>query len=111
MIATFAQSDRALSRANGFGDALEWIAYFEHNAVALLDVPWELGPALTADERAAVLPSLREFQQGEALEGGHFFRCVRRYAERVGDPDYIEAHRLFMAEEQRHGRDLAAFLE
>jgi hypothetical protein len=111
MIATFAQPDCAPSHADQLGSALEWIAYFEQNAVSLLDVPWELDPALTADERAVVLPSLREFQQGEELEGGHFFRCVQRYGERIGDPDYIEAHRLFMAEERRHGRDLAAFLE
>jgi hypothetical protein len=53
---------------------------------------------------------LREFQQGEGLEGGYFFRCVRAYGEQTGDLEYIEAHRLFMAEEQLHARDLARFL-
>jgi hypothetical protein len=51
-----------------------------------------------------------EFQQGEGLEGTAFFRRVREYAERTEDWDYAEAHRLFMAEEQRHARDLGRFL-
>jgi hypothetical protein len=53
---------------------------------------------------------LQEFQQGEGLEGGHFFRCARAYAVTSGDIDYAEVHYLFMAEEQRHARDLARFL-
>jgi hypothetical protein len=87
-----------------------WIRYFRRNAGALLAIPWGAGPALTAAERAAVLPSLREFQRGESLEGGHFFRVAREHAERSGDADYVEAHRLFMAEERRHGSDLGRFL-
>jgi hypothetical protein len=58
-----------------------------------------------------LLPSLREFQQGEGLEGRHFFRCVGAYAERTGDRDYVEAHKLFMAEEKRHAHMLARLLE
>jgi hypothetical protein len=57
-----------------------------------------------------VAPSLREFQQGEGLEGGHFFTCVAAYGKETGDWDYVQAHRLFMAEEKRHARDLARFL-
>jgi hypothetical protein len=75
----------------------------------LLVIPWERGADLTAAERDLIAPSLREFQQGEGLEGGHFFRCARAYAERA-DPAYAEAHRLFMAEEQRHARELGRFL-
>jgi hypothetical protein len=73
-------------------------------------IPWQRGAELTPAERDLVAPSVREFQQGEGLEGGHFLRCVRTWAEREGDLDYIEAHRAFMAEEQRHARDLARFL-
>ncbi len=87
-----------------------WCDYFHDQRNALLDIPWERGAELTQAERDLIAGSLREFQQGEGLEGGHFFRCVRDHAERSGDLDYVVAHRLFMAEEQRHARDLARFL-
>jgi hypothetical protein len=74
----------------------------------LVAIPWQRGSELTEAERDLIAPSIQEFQQGEGLEGGHFFRCVRAYARRSGD---LAAHRLFMAEEQRHASDLARFLE
>lgn len=85
-----------------------WIAYFERRR--LLPIPWARGPDLTECERRTLIPSLQVFQQGEAQDGGHFYCCVREYAEASGDLDYIEAHRLFMLEEKRHGRDLGRFL-
>ena len=102
---------RSMNRPVGTpSSSRRWIAHFHRNAQELLALPWSAPPILTPAERAAVLPSLREFQQGEALEAGHFFRAARAHAEHVGDPDYALAHRLFMAEEQRHGRDLARYL-
>jgi hypothetical protein len=65
---------------------------------------------LTPAERDRIASSLQVFQQGEAQEGKHFYRCARAHADASGDLGYAEAHRLFMAEEQRHGRDLARFL-
>src|SRR5262245_55597906 len=62
-----------------------WTDYFHNNARTLLPVSWERGTELSEAEREVLLPSLREFQQGEGLEGGHFFRCVRLYAEKTGD--------------------------
>jgi hypothetical protein len=66
---------------------------------------------LSPDQRDWIGPSLQVFQQGEAQHGGHFYRCARAYAEQTGDFEYAEAHRLFMAEEKRHGRDLGRFLK
>jgi len=90
--------------------AARWCAYFVRQRRTLLAVPWDRGPELTEQERCLVGPSLQEFQQGEGLEGRHFFHCVAAYGERTGERDYVEAHRLFMAEEKRHARDLARFL-
>ncbi|HYH67499.1 MAG TPA: ferritin-like domain-containing protein [Urbifossiella sp.] len=90
--------------------SLEWRRYFEHNAVSLLEIPWHTGPDLTPEEVAAVAQSLKEFQAGESSEGKHLFNHARAYAERVGDPEYVTAVRLFIAEEQRHARDLGRFL-
>jgi hypothetical protein len=87
-----------------------WCEYFELHKELLHSIPWERGAELTSAERDLVGPSLQVFQQGEGQDGGHFFRCACEYAESSGDLDYAEAHRLFMNEEMRHGRDLARFL-
>jgi hypothetical protein len=76
----------------------------------LLTVPWERGAGLSTAERDLIAPSLQVFQQGEAQEGRHFYRCAEAYAVMNGDVEYAEAHRLFMNEEKRHGHDLARFL-
>ena len=88
----------------------DWLRYFEQNRNALLDIPWHVGPELTAGERRAIEQSVREFQRGESSEGRHFMRYAERYAAKTGDRDYVTALRLFFAEEQRHARDLARFL-
>src|SRR5262245_42708907 len=87
-----------------------WINYFLKRRESLLHGPGARGPDMTPAERDLLGPSLKVFQQGEAQEGGHFYRCARAYAEQSGDLAYAEAHRLFMDEERRHGRDLGHFL-
>jgi hypothetical protein len=87
-----------------------WCDYFRRQRGALLPIPWEYGAELTDAELDWIAASLQVFQQGEAQEGRHFYRCARAYAAASGDRAYAEAHRLFMEEEKRHGRDLARFL-
>jgi hypothetical protein len=88
----------------------EWLQHFKLNRHGLLDIPWELGAELSAEERAAVGRSIAEFQRGESSEGRHLIRYATDYARDTGDVDYVAAIRLFIAEEQRHARDLARFL-
>ena len=88
----------------------EWRDYYGQNARALLVIPWHLGAELAPDEIAAVAQSLREFQAGESSEGKHLLRHARDHAGRTGDGDYVAAIKLFIAEEQRHARDLGRFL-
>src|SRR5260370_41580051 len=104
---TAAVTDRPDSAAERSSAA--WSRYFRRNGNRLLHIPWERGAELSARERVLVASSLPVFQQGEGQEGGHFFACARAYAERTGDGGYVEAHRLFMAEERRHARDPARF--
>ncbi|QDU41292.1 hypothetical protein Mal4_56580 [Maioricimonas rarisocia] len=91
--------------------SLEWRQYYEQNARSLLPIPWEAGNELTADERRAVADSVQGFQAGESSEGRHLYRDAERYAQKTGDHEYLAAIRLFIAEEQRHARDLARFLQ
>ena len=88
----------------------DWLRYFEQNRQSLLEIPWHLGPELTPQERLGLGRSVQEFQRGESSEGRHFLRYAEQYAATTGDRDYVAALRLFIAEEQRHGRDLGRFL-
>ena len=54
-----------------------WSQYFHRQRGALLPIPWEAGAGLTAAERDVIASSLQVFQQGEAQEGKHFFRCAQ----------------------------------
>jgi len=92
-------------------DSQWWCGYFLRQKRSLLRPPWSYPTRLSEKELSLVSSSLQEFQQGEGMEGGHFFRVVEREAQLTGDDEYRKAHRLFMAEEKRHSRDLGAFLD
>ena len=63
-------------------------------------------PELPADVEAALRPSLAVFQLGETGEGTHLLAM----AAATGDRDYLEAMRLFVAEEREHADMLASVL-
>lgn len=89
----------------------DWLAYFERKRRELLPIPWQTGPTLTPEQRRAIAGSIAEFQLGESSEGRHFLALADGYAARTGDRDYARALRLFIAEEQRHARDLGRFMD
>ena len=105
------ESRSTSNRLPAFMASAEWVEYFRRNRDRLLEQPWELGAEVTEAERDAIAASVREFQLGESSEGRHLVTAARRYAERAGDPVYVEALRLFIAEEHRHARDLGRFLD
>jgi rubrerythrin len=88
----------------------EWKSYYQQNAQSLLEIPWHLGAELTPEEKIAVSQSVKEFQAGENSEGKHLYQDAQKYSEQTGDQDYVAAIKMFIAEEQRHARDLARFL-
>lgn len=87
-----------------------WCEHFVANEDRQLAIPW--GEARLLDEvvRRILLPSLQDFQLGESSEGHHGRARASAYGERVGDPHYAEAIRLFFAEENRHAAYLARYL-
>jgi hypothetical protein len=92
-------------------NSARWTAYFRVNARDRLTVPWEAGAGATPEELAAIAGSLRAWQLGESSDGAHLLAAAQSYAGRVNDPEFLEAIRLFIAEEQRHGADLGRFLD
>lgn len=105
------QPTRPARRVEKRLSSLEWLAYFTHNAAALRPIPWQAGVNLTAAERAAVADSVATFQLGETGGGRHLTAAAKKYAADCGDDEYLAAVRLFIAEEQRHGRELGQWLD
>jgi hypothetical protein len=91
--------------------SVAWRELFEGNAKRPCAIPWERGADLDRHARSAVSRSIQEFQRGESSEGKHLYHYAERYANVTGDYDYLYALRLFIAEEHRHARDLARFLQ
>ena len=73
----------------------------EQNAESLLDLPWELGPALTEDERAStdylVRPTSRAAtgRHDEHVRSGRFFlSATGRFWQRTGSRWHIQTRRI-----------------
>jgi hypothetical protein len=89
----------------------QWVAYFQTNAKELLPVPWEAGVGATPEELARIVDSLGAWQLGETSDGRHLLAAAANYAAKLNDPPFVDAIRLFIAEEQRHGEHLGRFLD
>jgi hypothetical protein len=87
-----------------------WIEHFVRNA-QIRRVNWNLVPAITAAEKRRIVTSLKAWQLGETSDGTHLLLAATRYADAVGDAEYPDAVRLFIAEEQKHGRHLGRYLD
>jgi hypothetical protein len=88
----------------------DWLRYFKSNA-AEPSLPWRDPYRLTAAEHAAVVASISQFQLGESGKGRRLLDQAARFAVERGQPEYWDALRLFVKEEQRHSRMLGRFLE
>jgi hypothetical protein len=88
----------------------EWIEHFNANALQQR-VDWELQPIISPQEKAAILPSLQAWQLGETSDGAHLVHASSIYARRINDSDYVEAVKLFIKEEQKHGNNLGRYLD
>lgn len=88
----------------------KWIAHFEQNTTQQR-VNWDLYPNISAREIKTILPSLQAWQLGETSDGSHLLNASCRYAAKTGDADYVNAVKLFIKEEQKHGNNLGAYLD
>src|SRR4030095_16934868 len=102
---------RRTSSDGTIGASAAWIEHFTRSLsrpdIVLGDSPIYL-PAVA---REGVASSIQEFQLGESSEGRHLISAANRYAALSGDFDYVTALRLFIAEENRHARELGRFLD
>lgn len=87
-----------------------WIRHFKANALEKR-VNWDLKPNITPEEICTILPSLQAWQLGETSEGKHLIAASTKYAHSIGDLLYIDAVKLFIKEEQKHGNNLGLYLD
>lgn len=87
-----------------------WIAHFKANALEQR-VNWNIQPQITPEEIQTILPSLQAWQLGETSEGRNLIIASTKYARVTGDKDYVDAVRLFIKEEQKHGGNLGRYLQ
>lgn len=88
----------------------KWIRHFEENAL-VQRVDWNYAPMITDKETASILSSLQAWQLGETSDGTHLIHASTIYANTIQDPDYIDAVKLFIKEEQKHGNNLGLYLD
>jgi len=87
-----------------------WKNHFEKNLTEQR-INWALEPSISYDEKAKILYSLKAWQLGETSDGSHLLAAATRHAEKLNDPTYIDAVRLFIKEEQKHGSNLGRYID
>jgi len=87
-----------------------WIGHFKANALEKR-VNWDLKPNITPEEICIILSALQAWQLGETSEGKHLIAASTKYAYAIGDLAYIDAVKLFIKEEQKHGNNLGLYLD
>ena len=92
------------------GTFVAWVDHFEQNKAVHAEVDAAIafdGQCDIPDSvRPPLIESIRRFQLGESGDGEQLLGK----AERAGDPDYLRAAQLFVAEEQQHAALLMRLL-
>ncbi len=87
-----------------------WIDHFERNDAVHAEVDAAIDfdghCDIAAEDRPPLIESVRRFQLGESGDG----QQLLRKAARAGDPEYLRAAELFIAEEQQHAALLLRLL-
>ncbi len=96
-----------VGQRSGFG---RWVDHFEANVAVHAEVDsaidFDGDCAVPEPLRRPLIASVRRFQLGESGDG----QQLLRNAERAGDPEYVRAIGLFVAEEQQHAALLLRLL-
>ncbi|SOD11650.1 ferritin-like domain-containing protein [Pedobacter xixiisoli] len=87
-----------------------WLQYFSEN-LKKQRIDWTIAPELTLTERQHILKSLQAWQLGETSDGSNLINAAKKYARKLNDDNYVEAIRLFIKEEQKHGNNLGKYID
>jgi hypothetical protein len=87
-----------------------WKNHFRHN-LSIQRVDHTTPPLLSPEERKAILYSLKAWQLGETSDGRQLLAAATKYATRIDDPEYVDAVKFFIREEQKHGANLGLYID
>ena len=87
-----------------------WKNHFEEN-LTKQRINWNLKPEITKEEKESILYSLKAWQLGETSDGSHLLSAASKHAKKFNDLEYIEAVKLFIKEEQKHGVNLGQYID
>jgi hypothetical protein len=87
-----------------------WKEHFSNN-LKIERVDWSLDPEITDQQKRSILRSLQAWQLGETSDGSHLIAASKKYAAATNDPEFLEAVKLFIKEEQKHGGNLGKYLD
>ncbi len=90
--------------------SLFWKNHFENN-LKNQRIDWGINPNITEHEKTQILYSLKAWQLGETSDGSHLLKATSKYAHEINDLEYIEAVKLFIKEEQKHGSNLGKYID
>jgi len=90
--------------------SLYWKNHFLHN-LTKKRIDWKLKPEITAEEKRNILYSLKAWQLGETSEGKNLLAAATKFSHKMNDPEYVEAIKLFIKEEQKHGANLGFYID
>jgi hypothetical protein len=90
--------------------SVQWVSHFEENAKALR-INWNLEPNIDPKIKAQILPSLKAWQKGETSDGKNLIYASTKYAIQTKDLPYLDAIKLFIKEEQKHGENLGKYID
>lgn len=87
-----------------------WKNHFEQNLNAQR-INWEINPKITDDELDSIGYSIRVWQLGETSDGKKLTDLSSKYAQKIGDPDFLSSMKFFIKEEQKHGANLGRYID
>lgn len=88
----------------------EWLLYFVNN-LKQQRINWENQPCITLQEKWNVITSMQAWQLGETSDGKNLINAATKYAKKINDDFYVDAIKLFIKEEQKHGENLGKYLD
>ena len=90
--------------------SLFWKNHFSVN-LQKQRVDWNVTPSISDGEKEKILYSMKAWQLGETSDGKHLLAASSLYAEKIGDDEYVNAVKLFIKEEQKHGSNLGKYID
>lgn len=90
--------------------SLFWKNHFKTN-LTKRRIDWNERPSISEKEKKSILYSLKAWQLGETSDGKHLLAAATRHARKMNDKTYVDAVRLFIKEEQKHGSNLGRYID